>query len=105
MVDSVREAQFRIDQAKGRQVEVGTVLEHLHATINEAVGAVELWREASAGRLPLRAFEGSKVGVIGVDRAGPSRRAARQHLQGWTGWGSSQPAGSGGGAGETPRYG
>ena len=42
---------------------------------------------AGRGRLPLRAFEGSKVGVIGLEREGASRPAARQRRRGWRGWG------------------
>ena len=66
-------------------MELRAVLEHLHA-IDEAGGTVRLRREArpppSTSRLPLRAFEGSKVGVIGVERAGPSRRATWRRLRG-----------------------
>ena len=59
--------------------------------IDEADGTVGLRREAgpppSASRLPLRAFEGSKVGVIGVERAGPARRATWRRLRGRRGGG------------------
>ena len=70
------------------------VLKHLHA-IDYAVGTVGLRREAgpspSAGRLPLRAFEGSKmIGVIGVEQAGPSRRAALRRLRELRGWGQDR---------------
>ena len=65
-------------------MELRAVLEHLHA-IDEAVGTAGLLREARPSRwqgpLPLRAFEGSKVGVIGVERAGQSRRATRRRLR------------------------
>ena len=65
--------------------QTGAYFEQL-LTIDEAVGTEGLWREAgpspSVGRLPLRAFEGSKVGVIGVERAGTSRRAALECLRG-----------------------
>ena len=85
-----REAQFCVGQAKGCQVELHAVLEHLHA-IDEAGGPVRLRRKArpppSTSRLPLRAFEGSKVGVIGVERAGPARRATWRRLRGRRGGG------------------
>ena len=63
--------------------------------IDYAVGTVGLRREAgpspSAGRLPLRAFEGSKmIGVIGVEQAGPFRRAARRCLRELRGWGQDR---------------
>ena len=71
-------------------MELRAVREHLRA-IAEAVGTVGLRREAgpppSASRLPLRAFEGSKVGVIGAERAGPSRRATWRCLRGRRGGG------------------
>ena len=91
-----REAQFRVGQAKGCQVELCAVLEHLHA-IDEAGGTVRLRREArpppSTSRLPLRAFEGSKVGVIGVERAGPARRATWRRLRGRRGGGRDSRSG------------
>ena len=48
-VFGAREAQFRVGQPKGRQVELRAVLEHLKA-IDEAVGTVGLRRKA--GSLP-----------------------------------------------------
>ena len=52
--------------------------------INNSDSTVGLRLEAgaspSAGRMQLHAFEGSKIRVIGVERAGPSRQAALQRL-------------------------
>ena len=71
-------------------MELCAVLEHLHA-LDEAVGTVGLRQQAGpppgASSLPLRAFEGSKVGVIGVERTGPSRRGTWRRLRGQRGEG------------------